>query len=105
MVGEVGEGKAGMVVGQGVPGDVGRGQGGGGGQRQRVRRRSPDSLLVHGGLVPGGQLLHAQAGVGRPVLRREGVEGPGPQAGHVGRRGRPEVVQERRQGAATTALQ
>ena len=28
MVGEVGEGQAGMVVGQGVPGDVGGGQGG-----------------------------------------------------------------------------
>ena len=105
MVGEVGEGKAGMVVWQGVPGDVGRGQGGGGGQRQGVRRRSPHSLLVHGGLVPGGQLLHAEAGVGRPVLRREGVEGPGPQAGHVGRWGRPEVVQERREGAAAATLE
>ena len=105
MVGEVREGQARVVVRQRVPGDVRRGEGRGGGERQRVRRRSPDSLLVDGGLVPGGQLLHPQAGVGRPVLGREGVERPGPQAGHVGGWRRAQVVQERRQGAAATALQ
>ena len=55
--------------------------------------------------MPGRQLLHAQAGVGRPVLRREGVEGARPEASHVGRRRRAKVVQERRQGAAAAALQ
>ena len=104
MVGEVGEGKAGVVVGQGVPGD-GRGEGGGGGEREGVGGRGPHPLLVDGGLVPGGQLLHPEAGVGRPVLRREGVERARPQSGHVGGRGGAQVVQERRQGTATTALQ
>ena len=100
----MGKGQAGVVVGQRVPGD-GRGKGRGGCERERVRRRSPDALLVHGGLVPGGQLLHPEAGVGRPVLRRERVERPRPQPGHVGGRGRPKVVQERREGAAAAALQ
>ena len=78
---------------------------GGGGQREGVGGGGPHPLLVDGGLVPGGQLLHPQAGVGRPVLGREGVERPGPQAGHVGGWRRAQVVQERRQGAAPTALQ
>ena len=104
MVGEVREGEAGVVVGQRVPG-YGRGEGGGGGQREGVGGGGPHPLLVDGGLVPGRQLLHPEAGVGRPVLRREGVERARPQSGHVGGRGGAEVVQERRQGAAAAALQ
>ena len=103
MVGEVGEGEAGVVVGQGVPRD-GRGEGGGGGEREGVGGGGPHPLLVDGGLVPGCELLHAEAGVGRPVLGREGVEGARPQPGHVGRWGGAKLVQERREGAAAAAL-
>ena len=100
----MGKGQAGVVVGQRVPGD-GRGEGRGGGKRERVRRRSPDALLVHGGLVPGGQLLHPEAGVGA-VLGRQRVEGGRPEAAHVGRRRGAKLVQERRErtGTAATAL-
>ena len=54
--------------------------------------------------MPGGQLLHAEAGVG-PVLGRQGVQGPGPQGPHVGRRRRTQLVQERGEGTAAAALE
>ena len=104
MVGEVGEGEAGVVVGQGVPRD-GRGEGGGGGEREGVGGGGPHPLLVDGGLVPGCELLHAEAGVGA-VLGRQRVEGGRPEAAHVGRRRGAKLVQEGRErtGTAATAL-
>lgn len=60
--------------------------------------------VVHAGLVPGGELLHAEAAVAR-VLRRQRVEGARPQRAHVGRGRRAQRVQERGQRAAAATLQ
>ena len=100
---QVVEGKARVVGREGVA-RYRRGEGGGGGERQGVRGGRPDTLLVHASLVPGSQLLHAQAGVG-PVLRGQGVQGPRPQGPHVGGGRGAKVVQERGEWTAASALQ